>query len=752
MPRTAPKKSGPTRDEPDRIAGAGWSWLTRGAFFITLVLVLCRMMMQEVVRGDLPPVPGGPLEPAFPGPTTGLVLDMLACLPALLVLARRLVDNRFTLRLAWSHLAMLLLAGWTAASVLWASDKFAATVQAAHWASALVLVWSTSQLVRGWLRLRVLAAACFGLLLVLLAQGYYYRFVDLPDLQKDWRAHQQELLQQRGITPDSREAAQLAANIQSGEVTGFSISRNTYAAVIVLLMIVAAGVVLQRSADGDSVAFILPVLLVIALGLLMLYRFVQSKTAFVTPVAAALLLWLIRARRDWLARHTRRAYWGAVGLFVVATAAVVGHGLKHGTLVHVSLTFRWQYWVGAARVFVRHPLLGVGWGNFGPSYLVHRLPQAAEEPLDPHNFLVRAFVELGLVGGALMLTWVLRLWWELVDAPAGSQNPGSPIRNGISGDAPTGARRALPLLVWLAVIATALNCLVAIDWSIGGAWVMLELFKRAMFLIALLAGLAVVGMRGWQQQDLDDRPAPWVLYAVLVGLGLFLLHNLIDFSLFEPGPMFLFALLSGGALGIRLHEFEARPRHRAVTVVAFVLAGVTWLVLWGVVVAPVAGAEALAQQADANLRKGAADHAARQLIEAFRRLPINADYAYRAEQASLLARSEPLVARQLIDAAIAADPSSARYFRVRAQLEVSTGALSSAWADYHQALQLDPRNIDLRLEYADQLRLHGMGQAARGEYQKALDQNGQLAPDEIKRLSAEKVGQVRKWVEELPSS
>lgn len=743
MPRTAPKKPRSTRDDALRGVGSPWRRLTQAAFFISLVLVICRMTMQEVFRGDAPPLPGGQVEPAFAGPTTGLVLDLLACLPALLVVARRLVDARFTLRLAWSHLAMLLLAGWTVASVLWASDKFAAAIQSAHWSSALVLLWSTSQLVNSSLRLRLLASVAFGLLLVLLAQGYYYRFVDLPDFQKDWRAHQQELLRQRGIGVDSREAAQLAANIESGDVTGFSISRNTYAAVLVLLMIVVAGVALQRIADRDSLTSIVPVLIGIVLGLLMLYRFVQSKTAFVTPVIAALLLWLIRARRDWLARHARRAYWGSVGLFVLGAAAVIGHGLKHGTLVHVSLTFRWQYWVGAAHVFIYHPLLGVGWGNFGPFYLMYRLPQAAEEPADPHNFLVRAFVELGIVGGALMIAWMLRLWWELIDAPVALQ----------TAPRDTSVRyRALPFLVWLGAIAMALNCLVSIDWSMGGAWITLELFKRLMFFLALLAGLAVVALRSWKQQDLDDRPAPWVLYAILVGLGLFLLHNLIDFSIFEPGPMFLFALLAGGALAVRLHESEAPSRHPAAALATFVIAGIGWLMAWGGVVVPIAAAEALAQQADAHLRTGDPEKASRELLEAFRHVPLNADYAYRAEQASLVARSDPLVAQQLIDGAVAAHPANARYLRARAQLEASTGALPAAWADYRRALELDPRNMDLRLEFADLLRLHNLGADARAQYEKALEQNDQLAPDEIKRLSPEKVNLIRKWIDALPRS
>jgi len=745
MPRVESKKLRKPAAPAPRVDGSRWRRLTQAAFFISLVLVICRMMLQEVLRPEALPVPGTRPEPAFPGPATGLVLDLLCCLPALLVLARRLIDNTFALRLAPSHLIMLLLGGWTAASVLWASDKFAAAIQSSHWCCALVLLWSTSQLVHGWLRMRVVAAVAFGLLLVLLVQGYYYRFVDLPDLQKEWRAHKEDLLKDRGLAPDSREATQMGKNIESGEVTGFSVSRNTYAAVLVLLMTISAGIVLQRIASADSPTAVVPILIGLTFGLVMLYLFVQSKTAFVTPLIAAMLLWLIWARRDSLVRHARRAYWGGVVLFLVAAAAVVGHGLRHGTLLHISLTFRWQYWVGAARVFARHPLIGIGWGNFGPFYLAARLPQAAEEPTDPHNFLVRAFVELGFVGGALMIAWMLRLWWEWCVTPPDS-DPGSQA----SPDTGTARYRALPFFLLLSASAVALNGILSIDYSIGGAWVVLELFKRAMFLIALIAGLAMAGTRSWSGRDLDERPAPWVLYAMLVALGLFLLHNLIDFSMFEPGPMFLFALLSGGALGLKLREREAPAGSRITTLVAFGIAGIAWLLTWGAGVAPVASAESLAQQADADVRAGNAERASRELLEAFRRVPINADYAYRAEQAALLARSNPLSARQLIDAAVAADPITPRYRRARAELELATGELAAAWADYDYALQLNPNDMGLRLEYANLLREHGLGAEARRQYELALRQNDRLAPDEIKRLSPSQVEQIKRWIESLP--
>jgi O-antigen ligase len=253
---------------------------------------------------------------------------------------------------------------------------------------------------------------------------------------------------------------QIGKNIEGGEVTGFSLSRNTYAAVLVLLGMVTLGVAIQRIHDGDHVGWIIPLAVILALALLMLYRYVFSKTAYATPFIGAGMLTLVWFSRRWIASNGRRLYWMGIAVLVLGCAAVIGHGLKHGTLLQLSLTYRWQYWVGATRLFIHHPWLGVGWANFGEPYLAFRLPQAVEEIKDPHNFIVRAFAELGIVGGVLMIAWMLRMWWELA-AGGGVRRTDAIVGGG--GSVGASPSRSMSSLLIVPLIAMALSPAVSIE-------------------------------------------------------------------------------------------------------------------------------------------------------------------------------------------------------------------------------------------------------------------------------------------------
>src|SRR5687767_11780548 len=131
-------------------------------------------MMVEELRAPFEPRPGVVGPPENAGPATSVFLNLVCCLPALLVLLRRAFDGQYVVRWSWGHAVLGLLATWMALSVAWSSDRFAAMVEASNFVAALAMLWAMSQLVRSWVRMRLVAGAALGVLLVLVAYGLNY--------------------------------------------------------------------------------------------------------------------------------------------------------------------------------------------------------------------------------------------------------------------------------------------------------------------------------------------------------------------------------------------------------------------------------------------------------------------------------------------------------------------------------------------------------------------------------------------------
>src|SRR4051812_2374075 len=101
----------------------GLEWLTQWAFYGALALVLARAMMGDFSKSRNEPVTAD--APRAAGAATSLALDLLCCLPAILVLSRRVSDRQYVLRGSWSVLPLGLLAAWGVLSATWAADRFA---------------------------------------------------------------------------------------------------------------------------------------------------------------------------------------------------------------------------------------------------------------------------------------------------------------------------------------------------------------------------------------------------------------------------------------------------------------------------------------------------------------------------------------------------------------------------------------------------------------------------------------------------
>lgn len=108
---------------------------------------------------------------------------------------------------------------------------------------------------------------------------------------------------------------------------------------------------------------------------------------------------------------------------------------------------RYDYWRVALDAFTAHPLGGIGGGNFGDYYLIHR--RTTEEPSSVHSLELRVLAETGILGVVLLGVAFLAALAAGVAArrSAGAAGLDPPTRRSNLRPAVAGAA-LLPLIVW----------------------------------------------------------------------------------------------------------------------------------------------------------------------------------------------------------------------------------------------------------------------------------------------------------------
>jgi O-antigen ligase len=715
--------------------------LDRLALLIALAIVIARCTMPEAIRDPMTILPGSEAAPRGSGAVPGLVLSLLSFVPAMLVLLRRLID-RSPLCRSWAIWGLIALGFWALASSLWAADQFLAALSTCNWLAAMALLWAVAQVAHEPKNQRLIAGVGIGLLLVFIVQALFYHYREFPAVQEMVAQQQDQILRQRGMSPDSFVGKQFLRKVASGEASGFSASPNTFAALIVVTMVLAAGMSLQRLVGKRRWGWVVLAVVAIAGGPIII-GWTHSRAAVATSALAALAfvvfgLWAHHLRR-WRVALFRVGAAGFVGLIAIG----LRHGLTTGTLFQDSLTFRWRYWVGAFRVLREHLWRGVGWENFSYYYLAKRLPAASEEVHDPHNFIVRFAVELGVIAGIAVVVLMVRLLWEIT-MPAKPTGEPPPVEEA-SDDVRPSLAAILTIPALLAIAAIGINALCSIDLSQNFDYVDLELRRRLLYAVLLTIGI-VSATTGWHGRP--ERPLPWIRSAFVIATILFLIHNLIDFSLFETGGMFLFATIAGAAVGA-VDRRIIRPQRKVVGAALAIVAigSLAWLVA---IVVPVAAAETDAQQGADLARtnhRGAADAYARAVSE----VGYNYDYANKAAESLIMEHAGIEDIRRWIDRAIAINPMavSPRLLEAHFEEQLPTPSADRLLAGYDTVLSLDPQNVPARLDFAAALVKLGQPARAVEQLHLALTANAGLDPAEPKRLSPDRIAQINATIAKL---
>jgi len=306
----------------------------------------------------------------------------------------------------------------------------------------------------------------------------------------------------------------------------------------------------------------------------------RSKGAIVASLIAAAMFITFLCFGNWLNAHKKTILFVCLLLALAGGAIVVSYGLTHDRLPGGnSMLVRWQYWTGAAKMYVDHPVTGVGPGNFSSFYTHYKIPSAPETVKDPHNFLLSVITQYGPIGLVGFLAIFFMPLWKVTfsNHKSSSLKPDQP--------APTFKTLAFIFLIVISAALLILRPMVlktppaASLEEKKAAVIILYIMPVVIFIIGFLlltAPLHTIRDTKYEIRNMSTIAA--ALFCAIVGC---LIHNSIDFAIFEPG---VFTSLCAVIAALIASDSHQKPRTqfvlKPIPFVKVAAAIVTLLVVW----------------------------------------------------------------------------------------------------------------------------------------------------------------------------
>ena len=342
----------------------------------------------------------------------------------------------------------------------------------------------------------------------------------------------QSMLQPLGIQPGTLQQWLFEHRLYTKGVHGFFTTSNSAGCFAMLALFAGIALLFEKikisKSQPNGISGLVSCAIAVAIvffGLVV----TKSKGAIVAAIFAASLFIAFVYFANRLKRHIKLL----LILFLLATIIVGGvvvlYGVFYGRLPGGnSMLVRWQYWCGGAKMYADHSLTGVGPGNFPYFYLHYKSASALESVSDPHNFplsILSQYGPLGLIGFLAMI--FIPLWRAM--SPCGKD----------SSEMTYQSEKVFKKFVLIFLIVISLMLLIVRPFVVplsatGPVDVMIYVIFILYItpLLVFVLGFWLLTRDGQITASFDNNVVMAALVCAVLGL---LLHNLIDFAIFEPG-------------------------------------------------------------------------------------------------------------------------------------------------------------------------------------------------------------------------
>ena len=390
-------------------------------------------------------------------------------------------------------------------------------------------------------------------------------FAGNKQLIKFYQEHPDEVLARQNIAPNTLKHWQFEHRLYSKDVSGFFTTSNSAGSFALLASFAGIALFVEKfrnrksnSSPRQIVTYGLAVAVVI-FGLII----TRSKGAIAASLVAAAMFALYLLFDNWVKAHKKVILIVCLLLGVAGGCAVVQYGLTHDRPPGGnSMLVRWQYWRASTQMYADHPRTGVGPGNFANFYLHYKPNSALEEVSDPHNFLLSLLTQYGPLGliGFLMMIFI-PLWKVIFSRPVlpttKAHQPELNFR-----------KLAIPFLIVISASLLFIRPMLT-PIKTGGhidvtmdviSYVTVMIYVIFVLYIAPVAAFAVGLWLLTANRDKDKhRSLRYICATLFCAVCGLIIHNLIDFAIFEPGVSTTFWAIMACLIATDFHRKNAKP-------------------------------------------------------------------------------------------------------------------------------------------------------------------------------------------------
>jgi len=527
--------------------------------FVCLSIVALRTTIIEGPAMRAPSLPTNLTDPIY-----SLSLSAILTLAFIIWLVWSFCSKTFLYRITGIEIGLCIFGVAAVVSGLAASDKRLAITDIAMMLApifaAILLIQTLDTPAKIRLALTVIAA----LGVVCAYQAAEQFFISNQMTIEQYEQDPNVLLKPLGIEPGTFKHFLFEHRLYSRGIRGFFTTRNSAGSFLLMAFFASLGLFIEQLRTQRTKSFITHLLArgLIAAIIIFALALTRSKGAFI-GLLFALVVFIASIRySNWLIAHKKLILFTCLVVLIAATYAIASYGLKYNRLPGGnSMLVRWQYWRAAAQMYADHPVRGVGPGNFAYYYTRYKPPSALESVANPHNFPLSVLTQYGPIGLIGFMAMIFVPLWN-----ASSISLSSPAKK-------SNQQRQLlkhPTVTFMLAISAVLLLLRPplmpktpmenIDLMI---YIVVTQYVAPVAAFVIGFFLLTVPLDLTQTTKQKTHSTSTLTIVCCCAIVAVLIHNLIDFAIFEPGVYTAFFAITACLIAAH-HQHNSIPT-RALT-------------------------------------------------------------------------------------------------------------------------------------------------------------------------------------------